>query len=619
MIAIRREKAVMLAVWAFAAVGCLFGLVDGPSTSVDPTFSREAGDLVRIFCTTALAITLLLGPGILYRPLSERQMRLGFVPLPGFAILAVAGGLVWVLAGPLGGREAAFLVLGPVLGLMLGALWESGPENLLSAEERRTLLIVALPLGIAIARSFWSLGPSGELYEATVSRTFNPEPRPDSRTSYLVAELVATGHGPYDPLSGLNLFIPYNFSARGPLPGIMSAPIMLLSGARPGLDSYNAPWMPFDAQGFMAFRIAMITFSATAYLSVWQLVRSLAGARAARFAVVLAASTPFLIADLPFTWPKMLAASFVILGAVLLVERRTFRTGLLVAVGYLMHPSALIGLFGLAPLAVWPLRGARPRRPQVAALVRLAIGVGIGLLAWRLVNGSHYTQEGFLEYVEQAYPHYHPTVWQWIQFRLATIGNTLVPFFLLAFHAHSASINVLFGISPGVVHFFFQYWTGVPFGFGIFFLPLLLWSLWKAGRRWPWPVTAAIVLPFGAFTVYWGASITGDLREGLQSWVLALVAVVAVQQWASGFPWFGSVPARIVMALRAVEVFAVTVGATLGTNGFNPLREHFTLNDVAAMTVIVALSLALVAVVWRETRPLVTDSGSAVPEGLGRD
>ena len=616
MAAMRREKAVLLAIWGLAAAGCLLGLLDQPSTAVKPTFTREAGDLLRILCTTALAITLLLGPGILYRPLSERQMRLGFVPLPGFAILAVAGGLIWVLAGPLGGREAAFLVLGPVLGLMLGALWESGPEDLLSPEERRTLLIVALPLGIAIGRSFWSLGPAGELYEGTVSRILSAEPRPDSRTPYLVAELVATGHGPYDPLTGLNLFIPYNFSARGPLPGIMSAPIMLLSGARPHIHSYNAPWMPFDAQGFMAFRIAMITFSATAYLSVWQLVRSLAGARAARFAVVLAASTPFLIADLTFTWPKMLAASFVILGAVLLVERRTFRTGLLVAVGYLMHPSALIGLAGLAPLALWPIRGARLARPQILAVARLAIGVAIGLVLWRVVNGSHYAQQGFLEYVEQAYPHYHPTAWQWIQFRLATIGDTLVPFFLLAFHAHSASINVLFGISPGVVHFFYQYWTGVPFGFGIFFFPLLLWSLWKAGRRWPWPVTAAIVLPFLAFTVYWGASITGDLREGLQSWVLALIAVIALQQWASGFPWFRSVPARIVMALRAVEVFAVTVGATLGTNGFNPLREHFTLNDVAAVTVIVALSLVLVAVVWRETRPRPRASAAA-SQGLG--
>ena len=599
---IRAEKAVLLAIWAFAALACLLGLVDPPSEAIDPTTTRELGDLVRTFCTTALVITLLLGPGILLRPLTDRKIGLGFVPLLGFAVLVVAGGLLWVLVNPLGQKAAAFLVLGPVLGLMLGALLESDGD-LLSPEERRTLAIVGIPLGIAIARSIWSFGPQGELFEATVSRSLNPEPRSDSRTSYLVAMLVANGQRPYHVTEGLNFFAPYNFSARGPLPGMMSAPIMLLTGAKPKLYGYESPWMPFDSSGFTAYRIAMMTFSATCYLSVWQLVRRLAGARAARFALVLAVSTPFIIDDLWFTWPKLLAASFVILGAAFLVDRKSFRTGLSLSAGYLMHPSALVGLFWLGPLTAWPIQKARLLRPQIRAVVYLALGVAIGLVLWRLINIGHYQQEGFLEYVEQAYPLQHPSAWQWIQFRLATLGDTLVPFFLLAFHAHSVSINILGGISPGVVHFFFQYWTSVPFGLGIFFFPLLLWSVYKATRRWPWPVTATVFIPFVLFTIYWGASITGNLREGLQSWVLALIAVIALQQWASGFPWFRSTLARLVITLRAVEVLAVAVGATLGTHNFNPIREHFAVNDYAAFGTVVVLSLVLVWVVWRETRP----------------
>ena len=339
--AVRAEKAVLLGFWGLAALGCLIGLVHAPSESIEPGTGREIGDLVRVLCTTALAITLLLGPGLLWRPLTERKIGLGFVPLPGFAILVVAGGLVWVLVDPLGQQAAAFLVLGPVLGLMLGALL-SVEEDLLSAEERRTLLIVGIPLGIAIARSIWSYGPGGELFEATVSRSLNPEPRSDSRTSYLVAMLVATGQRPYHVTEGLNFFAPYNFSARGPLPGMMSAPLMLLEGAKTKLYGYEAPWMPFDAQGFTVYRIAIMTFGATAYLSCWQLVRTLAGARAARFALVLAVSTPFLIDDLWFTWPKLMAASFVILAAVFMVERKSFRSGLMVSLGYLMHGDLTI-------------------------------------------------------------------------------------------------------------------------------------------------------------------------------------------------------------------------------------------------------------------------------------
>ena len=110
-----------------------------------------------------------------------------------------------------------------------------------------------------------------------------------------------------------------------------------------------------------------------------------------------------------------------------------------------------------------------------------------------------------------------------------------------------------------------------------------------------------MVLPLIAFAVYWGASITGLLREGMQAWVLTLVAVVALQQAAAGFPWLRSVPVRVVLALRAAEVFAVAVGATLGTRHFDPWSDTFRLNDVVATLLIALFSILLVATVWRES------------------
>ena len=351
----------------------------------------------------------------------------------------------------------------------------------------------------------------------------------------------------------------------------------------------------------MAFRLAMIAFSCTAFLSLWELVRRIGGIGAARLALVLGVSTPFLLDDLWFTWPKLLAASFVLLAGLCVIERRPFRGGLLVGVGYLVHPSALLGLSGVGLLALWPLRGANWRHPNPRAAILLAAGVAVGVVGWRLLNGSHFQQEGFVEYVTQAYPHYHPSLGAWVEFRLSSLGNTLVPLFLPVFYDHSPSINTLFGISPGVVHFFFQYWNGIPFGFGIFFFPLLLLSLWRAARRWPWPIAATVVVPFVAFTVYWGASITGMLREGLQAWALVLIAVVALQQSAAGFPWLRSKAIRAILALRALEVMAVALGATLATNGFRPLSAQFTLNDLAAVGAVIVFSLAIAAVVWSET------------------
>jgi hypothetical protein len=600
------ERRVMLALLVGAGLACLLGLAEPATEATHTTPKQESLDLVRVALTTCLAVTLVMGPGIAVRALLDRPIRLAFLPLFGIGAMVLAGCLAWCLHGAIGADAACFAIVAPLLGLMFGILVVAGPEDFLSPEEQRALLLVGIPVGLAIARSLWSLGPIGELDAGQIGHNLVTEGRPDSHTSYVATEMVAHGTTPYGP-EGQGLFLPYMFSSRGPVAGIASAPIVLVTGGRPVLGVPNQHWEPFDAQGFMAYRIAMIAMSATALLTMWELVRKLAGSRAARFALVLGISTPFVFAELIFTWPKLLAASFILLAALWLFERRPLRAGFSLGVGFLFHPGALLGYFALGPLALWPQRGAKPKRPRVRTLLAMAAGTAMVVVAWMIANHGHNTQSGFLDYLQEAGANYHPPVSEWISFRLTSLMDTIVPLYLPIFQDHNVSINTLLGTSPGVSHFFFQYWTGVPFGFAILFFPLLLVSLWRFARRWPWPFVAVVVAPFVLFWIYWGNGSSGFLREGMQAWVMAVLAVVAIEQAASHFSWMRSTAIRTILVLRGFEVFALAVGATLGTRGPNPISQgvgySYGLNDAVAFAAILFFSALMMFAIWRETAP----------------
>ena len=595
---ISRERMVLLGVWGLAALSCLLGVAARPALGNHTSSGIQVLDLVRILCATSLVATLLVGPGLIWRVSEGRDsLSLGFLVLPGMAIMILTGTLAWAVSRSTDPHLACFLVFGPVLALMLGVLLTAAPTDLLERQEKVVLGIAGCALGFAIARAVWSGGPDGELYAKGISRTLEVGNRSDSRISFLIPQLTAHGATPYGELAS-SLFSPYNFSSRGPLAGLASAPIVFLSGGRPPAGLPELPWLPFDPEGFMAYRLAMMTMAATAFLSLWDIVRRLGGDRAGRLAVLLAATTPFLVHEIWFTWPKLLGASFVLLSAICVIERKSFRSGVLLGVGYLMHPGALIGISGVGLLALWPLQGASLKRPRVKAALWLLAGTAISLVAWRLINGSHYSQNVFAEYLKTAGVEAHPPLIDWLAYRAESIGNTLVPMMLPLFFSHSIWINAVEAPSPASIHFFFQYWDGVPFGFGILFFPLLLVSLFRAWRRWKWPVTATVVIPFFAFAIYWGASQTGMLREGLQAWALGLLAVVALQQAQAGFPWLRSGVIRAILSLRCVELLVVALGPALATNHVL-VNSTFALSDVVALTAMFGFASALALIIWR--------------------
>lgn len=161
----------MLALLAGAGLACLVGLAWPATEATHTTLNQQALDLVRVALTTCLAVTLVMGPGILVRAFLDRPIRLAFLPLFGIGVMIFAGCLAWCLHGVLATETTCLAVAAPVLGLMFGALVAAGPEeDFLTAEERRVLLLLGIPVGLAIARSLWSYGPIGELNAGQISR-----------------------------------------------------------------------------------------------------------------------------------------------------------------------------------------------------------------------------------------------------------------------------------------------------------------------------------------------------------------------------------------------------------------------------------------------------------------
>src|SRR5579859_7486948 len=230
------------------------------------SLTASAGWVLRLGLASAGALCFVLGPGFAVRRfVAPRSLlnNLAFVWVPGGLYLAAVGITAWLLAFAVDPQVVATALLAPV---PLILLWSaSRPEDgcPVRRDEWPVLLLVLCLLAIGVGRAAWSQGPVGELYGGTVSRTLDATNRPDSRIQYNVVLLVANGLAPYGEIS-TSLFAPYNFYARGPIPGLGAAPVVLAGGATPKIQLAGHkitapaveaalaqnPWEPFDAQGF---------------------------------------------------------------------------------------------------------------------------------------------------------------------------------------------------------------------------------------------------------------------------------------------------------------------------------------------------------------------------------
>ncbi len=579
------------------------------------TWSLEV--LGRFALAVGAAVTALAGAGLAWRWQVRARCggeepggwaSLAFVPLPGAAWLVGTALLAWRLAPGVNPAWVSAVGLAPLFGFCAGVFARAPGRTLASATEWRVLGVAGLVLAVALTKASVSVGPAGELYGGTVSRTLEVGGRSDSRIAFHTVQLVAHGTPPFSPV-GRGYFAPWGFSSRGPLLALASAPLVLATGAQVPVTMPDQPWLPFDPEGFTAYRLAMMALGAAALLPLFAAAGALLGGdqRGLR-AVALAALTPFVVHEVWFTWGKLPTAGCLAAAVYGLANRRFGAAGACVAVGYLCHPLALLYLPFLGLGALWRAATAGEGDPlrrggrALAAGVRFVVPVGLALGFWRWVGrGEDGQGQGFfLNYL------FGPSTWQafdfgvWARHRGESLLNTLFPGWLFFVNSGEPEMNALDHPSPPVVRWFFLYWNTLPFGLGIV-------GFWTLCRRWgqvararPGVFALAGVAPFALFAIYWGAAATGLMREGLHPWVLSLLVLAAAAATGTGKgvgPWL--------LAGRGVEVLALAWLPTLRTSPLLPRPAYAWVDGTMLALNLAALAALTVACfrVYRTAEP----------------
>ncbi|MBI5767539.1 MAG: hypothetical protein HZA93_07070 [Verrucomicrobia bacterium] len=577
-----------------------------------PGWVTAAYQFAHLLTTVALVLTLVWGPGLLWRPATtapelQTVILLGAGPL----LLALAGVVIWSAGGIVPPRSLGFVLIA-ALWLTLGiAAHRQRFDFGASPALLRVLAVSALVVVAVVAKSSYSVGPEGELYRGTVSRNLSIGDRLDSRFSFYTVQAAAHHFAPAAPETE-KYFRPWTFFSRGPLPGLAAIPVVLATGGHPPVALPEKRWSPFDRTGFAAYRVTMIVLASAIVVAVFTLLRAFAGDRWAVTGAGLLALTPFGVHEVMFTWPKWAATAWLVVSFSLLHARRPGAAGLALGVGFLFHPLVLLW----CPwLAVWSAgRSERNATAVATTLLRLGAGAALLVLPWMVIGrlAPHTAdavfagQGDFLRYWTLA--DRETATWPtWWHSRWMNFANTFVPLhgYLSEFSFNHFRAQSPYGGTVPIVKFAALWWTSLPLGLGLGLWALSFTALWRALKLLPAATWLFVAAPALLITAYWGMDPLGFMREcGHPLFVAIIVLLCLVAAQTGG--WLDRVLShRVTPWLQLPETWLMLWLTALANH--HPWSVEFAHLD-PLYVVLNALALALAAWVLSQARP--ADAGA---------
>jgi hypothetical protein len=179
---------------------------------------------------------------------------------------------------------------------------------------------------------------------------------------------------------GVNFYGMWQVTDRTPMMGLVASFVSSSLHVLPPLDwVWNVPDAMFS---WNVFQIVGIFLDAQILLSAFLLLQVVFGKKKAQLAMPFLAVSPFVIWNTFYTSPKSMAAYFVLIAFVLILERKSIRAGVFAALGFLSHSYVLFYVLGCIYLA---LRSSSRRiLERLRAAILFLIPAGLVVAPWLL-------------------------------------------------------------------------------------------------------------------------------------------------------------------------------------------------------------------------------------------
>lgn len=558
--------------------------------------------IFKISATVCLSITLLIGPGIIfysYISINSIYRSLLFMIIPGPIILTCIGLILWITPPSLiSNKLLCYLLLLPLLIFITLSLLKLKWNQLFTNKELKVFAIFIVLIIIAVAKVSFSQGPLGELYGNTISRTFEVGDRSDSRISYHTVQLVNNHLIPYEP-EGQKYFSPYYFSSRGPLGGLIASSVAIVTSNNIPLGMPDQTWEPFDDNGFTSYRIVMIILASLSIFAIYGLLEKITNSMWAMYGVSLIVLTPFYVHELYFTWPKFASASYILVALYTLIHKKYYQTGLYICLSYLFHPIAVTILpFFLIWIPFVSIKISMIFvKEHVRNIFQLLLGFSSLFTLWYLLNMHHFAQGSFISYFLMADMRGNSSIFQWFVSRFNLLTNTMIPLNLFLVHSDHPSINSIYGKSPAIIRYYFQYWTTIPFGVGIIMFFRLVPLVIKYFNNFKFIWMIYIIFPFILLIIYWGAASTGIMREcGHIIYFGLFIVLIYCSYRLNDSQIVNLINSKIMNVLRGCEIFSMLFFPTFFTSTALYDRKLI-LVDITSLSIVVIGLVILVKLI----------------------